>query len=132
MQLFNDDNAVCSFVSSVYVLPSNVKRSSPNQRLLLAFCVRSLGLGCYAEKSIRFGIVPSKHGDVGPTLLYDVGPTSLPDVGPSPRRIGPTSARRRADEQTTSTRCLAQSCPWVGLTHGLGWVESTTENVLKI
>jgi len=29
---------------------------------------------------------------------------SLADVGPTPRRIGPTSARCRADEQTTSIR----------------------------
>jgi len=25
-----------------------------------------------------------------------------------------------------------QRCPWVGLTHGLGWVGSTTEKILKI
>jgi len=25
-----------------------------------------------------------------------------------------------------------QSCPWVGLTHGLGWVGSSTVKVLKI
>jgi len=25
---------------------------------------------------------------------------------------------------------LYQSCPWVGLTHGLGWVGSTTAKVL--
>jgi len=28
--------------------------------------------------------------------------------------------------------CLFQSCPWVGLTHGLRLVGSTTEKVLKI
>ena len=28
--------------------------------------------------------------------------------------------------------CAEQSCPWVGLTHGLDWVGSTTEKVLKI
>jgi len=33
--------------------------------------------------------------------------TSKHDVGPTPRRIGPTSAGCRADEQTTSIRCRA-------------------------
>ena len=28
--------------------------------------------------------------------------------------------------------CLFQSCPWVGLTHGLDWVGSTIATVLKI
>jgi len=42
--------------------------------------------------------------DVGPTSERDVCPMSLPDVGPTPRHIGPTSARRRADEQTTQYR----------------------------
>jgi len=42
--------------------------------------------------------LPSKHDDVGPTSERDL------DVGPTPRRIGPTSARCRADEQTTSIR----------------------------
>jgi len=27
---------------------------------------------------------------------------------------------------------LSHSCPWVGLTHGLGWVGSTTAKVLKL
>ena len=47
---------------------------------------------------------PTSRSDVGPTSANDVGPTSLADVGPTPRRIGPTSARCRADEQTTSIR----------------------------
>ena len=47
---------------------------------------------------------PTSERDVGPTSRFDVGPTSLADVGPTPRRIGPTSARCRADEQTTSIR----------------------------
>ena len=47
---------------------------------------------------------PTSKRDVGPTSRSDVGPTSLADVGPTPRRIGPTSARCRADEQTTSIR----------------------------
>jgi len=33
---------------------------------------------------------------------------------------------------TVKARKLAQSCPWVGLTHGLGWVGSTKAKVLKI
>ena len=39
---------------------------------------------------------PSKHDNVGPTSANDVGPT--------PRRIDPTSARCRANEQMTSIR----------------------------
>jgi len=44
---------------------------------------------------------PSKHDDVGPTSANDVGPT--------PRRIDPTSARCRADEQMTSIRRRADA-----------------------
>ena len=31
-----------------------------------------------------------------------------------------------------SSQTPVESCPWVGLTYGLGWVGSTTAKVLKI
>ena len=46
----------------------------------------------------------SKHDDVGTRRRPDVAFRRRADVGPTPRRIGPTSARCRADEQTTSIR----------------------------
>ena len=43
-------------------------------------------------------------------------------------RVGAQVGPRSRNERSTQTE---QSCPWVGLTHGFGWVGSTIAKVLK-